>query len=138
MAGIFLGQVPYNGPDGHYIFHRKLELLSFPAGTPPARHGGDIHRRRRYVAAVPRQPAQRLHQLRCQLDTFRVDGEALVINPALAGVHIQIAAGFQGVEDRSPLILDLFKAAHSAAPAEGLPFFIFHHGIRHIFVKYLV
>jgi hypothetical protein len=98
--------------------------ISFPAGTPLTRRSGSNYVERRHIAAVARQPAQDRHQLRCQLDALGIDGKTVVVNPALTGYHIQVAAGSLGVEDRAALVLNFFKTTVAAASTERFPFFV--------------
>jgi hypothetical protein len=63
------------------------------------------------------QPFDRIYQLRCKLDAFGVDFKALVIDLALSGHDIQIAARCLGVENGSVVVLELFEAAEPALVA---------------------
>jgi len=113
---------------GHQLFSPRMlwprfssSGALFPAGTSLAGHGWDILRRRRYVATLARQPAQGRHQLCCQLTQSGLMGEAVVVNTALARVHIQIPAGFQGVKDRARARSRSFQSSSYRTPGRVIP-----------------
>ena len=63
------------------------------------------------------QPFQLRHQLRSQLNAFRINPEAASVDLASAGDYVQIAAGGLGIEDSAVIIFNLFKAAETALVA---------------------
>ncbi len=122
--------------DQHRVVSGSSTVLtspSFPPATVLAWRKEHIRVPRGNVSAVMGQPAQVRHQFRRQFDTLGIDGETVLVDPALARDHIQIAAGGLGVEDRTAFVLDLLETAAAAAPAEGLPFIaphVFSSGLR--------
>lgn len=74
------------------------------------------------VATLVMKPVELFYQLGGQLDAGRIDGEAAGIDAALAGYHVQVAAGGLGEEDGAPFVLQFFEAAETAMGAEGFPF----------------
>lgn len=80
------------------------------------------------------EPMERPHQFLGQLDALGVDVESPLVDDALAGGYIQVAAGGGGEEDRTVLILDFLEAAETAPLAEGFPcvagFILIFHGMR--------
>ena len=60
------------------------------------------------------QPFEGCDELRGQLDAFRIDAEAALVDLAFAGDNIEIAAGCLGIEDSAVVILNLFKTAETA------------------------
>lgn len=69
------------------------------------------------ITALRVEPFKGWYQLRSQLDALRVDGEAVIVDLAEAGYHIQVAAGGLGVEYGAVVILVFFKAAEAALAA---------------------
>jgi hypothetical protein len=60
------------------------------------------------------EPLECCDKFRGQLDAFRVDCRAALVDLAFAGDNIEIAAGCLGVKDRAVVIFYLFKAAETA------------------------
>jgi hypothetical protein len=75
------------------------------------------------IAALRVQPFERCDELRGQLNAFRIDAEAALVDLAFPGDHIEIAARRLGIEDRSVVVFDFLKAAETALPALCFPRF---------------
>jgi hypothetical protein len=67
------------------------------------------------------EPVELPDELRVELDAFGVDGEPPLVDAALPGNHIQVAAGGLGEIDGAVALFELFEAAEAAALAESFP-----------------
>ena len=84
------------------------------------------------IPAIAWEPVQTLHQLRCQLNTARIDLEAPLEDLAAATVNIKETAGRLHIEDIAPLIFYLFKTAAPALFAVTVPISRFRRTVIHI------
>lgn len=63
------------------------------------------------------QPFEGCNKLGGELDAFRIDAEAALVDLAFAGDQIEVAAGDLGIEDRAVVIFNLLKTAEAALSA---------------------
>ena len=63
------------------------------------------------------QPLEGCNEFRGQLDAFRIDFGAALVDFAFPGDNIEIAAGRLGIEDSALVAFNLFKTAETALPA---------------------
>ena len=83
------------------------------------------------IPAIAGEPAQTLHQLRCQLYATRIDLKAPRKNLAAAAVNVEKTAGRLHIEYISPLVFYLFEAAATAFFATAVPICVICSTISH-------